>query len=171
MTITQRNIIVVSMIPNLIEIAGSPWKLLPAGVHLATLSEVSDLFGKNPVRRRQYDGLVMACKALSQASCRIIYLDGSYVTGKPSPGDYDVCWDPTGISVADLDPTFLIFDNKREVQKLKYEGEFFPFSLDAGNGQSFFEFFQTDRHSGERKGILAIDLTSETFDFSGGRKS
>lgn len=159
------------MIPSLIEIANSPWKLLPPGIHSATLSEVSDLYGNNPVRRRQFEGLVRACKALARAGCQCIYLDGSYVTGKPRPGDYDACWDPTGVLVENLDPTFLNFDNKREAQKQKYEGEFFPFSVDAGNGQVFLDFFQTDRHSGDRKGILAIDLTSETFDFAGGDES
>ena len=159
------------MIPDLVEIPQSPWKLLPAGVHPASLAEIADLYGKNPVRRKQFEGLVNACQALSHAGCRFVYLDGSYVTGKPCPGDYDACWDPAGVSVENLDPTFLIFDNKREAQKLKYEGEFFPFSFDAGNGQVFLEFFQTDRHSGKRKGILAIDLTSETFDFAGGGES
>lgn len=151
------------MIPGLVGISGTPWKLLPIGVHFASLAEVSDVYGKNPVRRRQFEGLVKACASLAHAGCRRIYLDGSFVTGKPRPGDYDACWDPTNVSEDDLDPTFLDFANNREAQKLKYEGEFFPLGLDSGNGQTFLEFFQTDKDTGERKGIIAVDLTNETF--------
>jgi hypothetical protein len=167
----RHNIIVVSMIPDLIDISGTPWRILPEGIHFATIAEISDTYGKNPVRRRQFEGLVRACAALSLAGCRCIYLDGSYVTGKPRPGDYDACWDPSGVSVDDLDPTFLNFDNSREAQKVKYEGEFFPFAWDAGPGQASLDFFQTDSHSGERKGIIAIDLTAETFDLAAGGKT
>lgn len=163
MTQEGHNIIVVFMIPEMIEINNSPWVLLPEGVHSATLEDVSQAYGKNPVRRRQFNGLVRACKALASAGCKHIFLDGSYVTGKPVPGDYDACWAPDGVSVDQLDPVFLNFDNKREAQKLKYGGEFFPFSSDAGNGQSFLDFFQTDRYSGSRKGIVIIDLTREDF--------
>lgn len=156
------------MIPNLVQKTSSPWAILPAGVHQASLAEVSDFYGINPIRRRQFRGFERACKALAHAGCRCVYLDGSYVSGKPRPGDYDACWDPSGVSINKLDPTFLDYSNKRSAQKLKYEGEFFPFGNDAGNGQPFLDFFQTDRFSAEKKGILAIDLTKEVFGFADG---
>ena len=159
------------MIPELILVDSTPWKLLPSGIHLATLSEVAEVYGMNPVRRRQFAGLVRACEALASAGCRTLFLDGSYVTGKLRPGDYDACWDPTGVSIDRLDPTFLNFDNKREAQKVKYEGEFFPFMHDSGTGQTFLEFFKTDRFSGESKGIIAIDLSCEPFNFVTGDQS
>ncbi len=53
----------------------------------------------------------------------------------------------------------MIFD-----QKFLFQGEFFPFGIDAGTGKTFLEFFQTDRFSGEQKGILIIDLSLENFD-------
>ena len=30
---------------------------------------------------------------LSSAGCRLVYLDGSFVTRKERPGDIDACWD------------------------------------------------------------------------------
>ena len=63
-----------------------------------------------------------------------------------------------------LDPVFLDFDNKRANQKTKYEGEFFPFHFDAGTGQAFIDFFQTETFTGQKKGIVLIDLKSESFE-------
>ncbi len=156
------------MIPALIEIQDAPWRVLPAGQHIATLNEVADAFATNPLRRELYNGLLLASKALHIAGCSYLYLDGSYVTGKPKPGDYDACWDPRDVDINQLDSVFLNFDNKRYAQKIKYGGEFFPFHFGAGNGQSFLEFFQTDRFTGATKGIIVINLNGESFDTIGG---
>lgn len=148
------------MIPDLIEI-GAPWKVLPEGIHPATLVEVETCFGTNPHRRGLFSGLVNALKALRQAGCKTVYLDGSYVTGKPKPEDYDACWDVTGVIHANLDPVFLDFNLKRINQKLKYGGEFFPSTWLGVPGQTFLEFFQKDRFTGKAKGILSIDLPTD----------
>jgi hypothetical protein len=151
------------MIPDLVKVSGAPWKVLPPGVHFATLKEVREAYGYNATRRRQFEGLAVACEALSKAGCETLYLDGSFVTGKPRPGDYDACWDPKGVSPVNLHPVFLIFDNKREAQKREFLGEFFPFGAEAEPGVAFLDFFQKDRFSGMAKGIIAIDLSAETF--------
>ncbi len=58
-----------------------------------------------------------------------------------------------------LDPVLLIFDPGRAMQKAKFFGKLFPASFISGSeGLSFLEFFQTDRSTGERKGIVAIEL-------------
>ena len=151
------------MIPDLEILAGAAWKVLPPGVHSATLSEIDMEFATNRVRRDLFAGLKLAAKALHAAGCRAIYVDGSFVTGKPSPNDYDVCRDPSGVDPARLDPVFLDFSNNRANQKAKYLGEFFPFSAAAAPGKTFLDFFQTDRFTGAKKGLLVTDLTTETF--------
>jgi hypothetical protein len=148
------------MIPDLIE-TGAPWKVLPEGIHPATMAEVEACFGINPHRRNLFAGLVNALKALRQAGCKKVYLDGSYVTGKPKPEDYDACWELAGVTPADLDPVFGDFNFKRKNQKLKYGGEFFPSAWLGAPGQTFLEFFQKDRFTGKAKGILSIDLTAD----------
>jgi len=89
----------------------------------------------------------------------MIYLDGSFVTGKPNPGDFDACWEPSGINISQLNPVFLEFDNGRISQKAEFGGEFFP--VIKGKGQSFVDFFQKDRFSGMQKGIISILLQSD----------
>ena len=151
------------MIPDLETLAGSPWKVLPPGDHLATLAETVAVFGKNPKRRALCDGLVRAAKDLATAGCGTLIVDGSFVTAKPEPGDFDAMWDPAGVSRSQLDPVFLDFKNKRANQKAKYGGEFFPFGAQAAPGVSFESFFRRERYSGKEKGLLVIDLTNETF--------
>src|SRR3972149_417160 len=142
------------MIPTLIPLPGSPWNVLPPGVHPATLAEVNTVFAINQKRRDLYDGLTAGAVALSLAGCGKIFLDGSYVTAKPLPGDYDACWDPTGVDPAKLDPVFSIFANRRQAQKTKFKGEFFPSTMLNTSNQPFMDFFQVDRFTGKSKGIL-----------------
>ena len=96
---------------------------------------------------------------LRDAGCKRVYVDGSFVTNKSIPGDFDACWEEAGVDPIILDPVLLTFANGRAEQKMKYLGELFPASSDAvGDGFSFLEFFQTDKQNGGRKGIIAINL-------------
>lgn len=148
------------MIPALIDLPGSPWAVLPPGAHSAGLAEVSNVFASNAWRRGLFDGLIMGARKLRAAGCPTIYLDGSLVTDKPKPGDFDACWDPQGVDPAKLDIVFLDFSNSRATQKAAFKGEFFPSSmLCADVGQTFVDFFQLDRFTGKRKGIIAISLS------------
>ena len=150
------------MIPKLIAVTGSPWPVLPAGIHGADLSSIESRFASNKWRRDLFSGLVKASKHLAYAGCQRLSLDGSFVTGKPQPGDYDVCWDPHGVDPRLMDPVFRDFDNERAAQKAKYGGEFFPSSFKADAvGRTFLEFFQLDRFSGEQKGIILVNLSSD----------
>ena len=88
-----------------------------------------------------------------------MYIDGSFVTDKESPNDFDACWHEEGMTPELLDPVLLQFDAGRMAQKARYLGELFPASLGATvEGMSFLEFFQTDRETGGGKGIVAVDL-------------
>jgi len=145
------------MIPDLIDI-GSLWDVLPAGIHDSTLDEVKARFATNDCRRAIFDGFERALTALRLAGCRTIYLDGSFVTGKPNPMDFDACWDDSGINVGRLDPVLLDFSNKRRAQKEKFHGECFPVSATAKPGSSFIDFFQVDKHAERNKGIIRLRL-------------
>ncbi|NQT92858.1 MAG: hypothetical protein HQ559_08860 [Lentisphaerae bacterium] len=145
------------MIPELIDIS-SPWEVLPPGIHDATACEIERKYATNPHRRRLFEGFCQALEELKQAGCSTVYLDGSFVTGKPTPGDYDACWDDSGVDATRLDSALLDFTNKRRAQKEKYNGELFPAATQAMQGRAFIDFFQTDRHTGKRKGIIRVRL-------------
>ena len=105
------------------------------------------------------EGFRAAIENLKAAECRTVYLDGSFVTNKTHPNDYDACWEKAGVDPTSLDPVLLTFDVGRATQKAKYLGELFPASIIAdAEGLAFLEFFQTDKETGRPKGIIAIDL-------------
>jgi len=132
---------------------------LPAGIHWVTWKELESRLGFTPRRMRLLAGLRTALTLLRQAGCRQVYIDGSFVTTKPQPGDFDACWAIEGVEPEKLDPVFLDFSRARAAQKARFLGEFFPADLPEGlTGKTFLAFFQTDKETGEAKGILALDL-------------
>ena len=143
------------MIPDFVDVGG-PWKVLPPGVHDATLKEVETLFATSEHRKRLFSGFREGVMALRKAGCRKIFLDGSFITEKPIPADYDVCWDDIGVDTAKLDPVFFDFRNKRKKQKDRFHGEFFPANLLADGKHFFFDFFQIDKYTGNTKGVICI---------------
>ena len=155
MLICQHNNIVVYVIPDFVDIGG-PWKVLPPGVHNTTLEEVETRFATSVHRKHLFSGFRDGVIALRKAGCRKIFLDGSFVTEKSVPGDFDVCWDSTGVDPAKLDPILLDFSNRRKKQKGCFHGEFFPANLLADGKHFFFDFFQIDKYTGNTKGIICI---------------
>lgn len=135
---------------------------LPPGIHFAKWSEFVARFAANEHRQRLVSGMEQALTILRSAGCNRVYVDGSFVTAKAAPGDYDIAWEPSGVDVVlllRLDPVFGLFDNGRAAQKAKYQGEFFPSSTaEALTGRTFLDFFQVDKESGEAKGIVSLDL-------------
>ena len=116
-------------------------------------------FGHTPHRRWLFDGFARVVDALRVAGCGVVFLDGSFTTGKPHPDDYDGCWDHAGIDFGRLDPVLLDFSNKRAAQKQKYLGEMFPAFSANGTTGTFLDFFQVEKFSGLPKGILRVVLT------------
>jgi hypothetical protein len=137
--------------------------LLPDGIYWADMNEIKNRYGYNVQRQRLIGGLARALRSFRKAGCSTIYLDGSFVTAKVIPGDYDACWEAEGVNFDDLDPVLLDFSNRRATQKAKYFGEFFPADFRAeptSPYRTFLNFFQTDKSTGDRKGIVGINLTT-----------
>jgi hypothetical protein len=142
------------MIPELDE-HGS----LPPGVHDASWDEIVTRYATNTRRADLLDGLLDALHSLRAAGCTTAYLDGSFVTAKEHPGDFDGCWESSGVDPARLDGELLDFSDARAAQKARYGGELFPVEASAEPaGTTFLDYFQRDRESGEPKGIIAIAL-------------
>jgi len=133
---------------------------LPNGVHSTTLEEFIKKFGYNPKRLWLIDGLNLLIESLSKAGCTLIYIDGSFVTDKEIPGDYDLCWSVNGVEPTKLDPILLEFTpESRSKVEVKYRGDVFPAEIPEGvSGKLFIDFFQTDKNTGEDKGIIAINI-------------
>jgi hypothetical protein len=140
--------------------------LLPPGEHDAGWAEVRERFGWNLRRRRLLDGLQEGMEALGVAGCTRVWLNGSFVTAKDEPGDFDAVWSPVGVhraTLAEMVPEVLDLSNHRAAQKQLFGGEFLPNIVEGGSGKQFASFFQTDR-DGTSKGIVVIDPSKETWE-------
>lgn len=132
---------------------------LTPGIHWIKWEVFVKNFGRNARRKMLISGLELALQSLEKAGCSIAYIDGSFVTTKDEPGDYDGCWDTQGVTIGLLDPVLLDFKDSRKSQKMKFQGEFFPAQMVEGKSRMIFlEFFQTDKNTGMRKGIIGLKL-------------
>jgi hypothetical protein len=125
---------------------------LPPGIHTATLKEVERKFASTEHRKHLFWGLERLLENLKAAGCSTFYLDGSFITKKEEPGDYDCIWYPTGVTAA-LDKDLL---KSLEDRKAKYFGDIFVYIPEHG-GFPHLEYFQKDQDDNP-KGIIKIDL-------------
>ena len=133
---------------------------LPQGIHETTWKHFCKRFGHTAHRSSLIKGLAAALKDLSAAGCRRVYINGSFVTAKEVPGDYDLCWSIDGVIPEKLNQVLLDFSPiGRDIMKKKYKGDLFPAEIPEGtSGKLFLTFFQTDKITGEPKGIIALDM-------------
>lgn len=96
--------------------------------------------------------------ALRDAGCKRAWINGSFVTEKEEPNDFDACWDPAGVDPNLLDPVLLDVLPPRFAQQVKYGGDILPNVAEGQTGSLFVDFFQVDRTTGDAKGIVELDL-------------
>jgi hypothetical protein len=146
------------MIPPFEKYSGN----LPPGIHESTWDEMEARYSLTPHRRSLLAGLKLALEALRVAGCRRVYIDGSFVSKRRRPSDFDGCWEMADVDLSVLSmlaPALLDVAPPRARQKAMYRGELLPAEAEAdAAGTRYLEFFQRDKHSGRRKGIVALNL-------------
>ena len=150
-------------IPNLTECGE-----LPTGIHLATVEEVEQRFGRSSEKRKLLmSGVKRAITQFRKAHIQRIYIDGSFTTDKSQPNDVDGCWASEGVkskNLLNLDADFWNFNSIAEFQECrertrnKYGLDFFiAEAIEGESGKPFPGFFQTNK-DGEPKGIIQVNL-------------
>ncbi len=131
--------------------------LLPQGVHSCKWEEFLSVFTFNEHRKQVSEGLLRGLRALWKYGCRLVYVDGSFVTTKLFPNDVDVAFDNTYMDWKGLKkhhPEFFDIDRGDIIQKEKYSSHFFA----CNSFETYFiDFFQFDRN-GNAKGIVKLNL-------------
>lgn len=132
---------------------------LPIGLHPFAWMDFLAAFAWNSRRTFLAGGLYRALLNLKMAGCRAAIVDGSYVTAKDLPGDFDVAFDPNGMNGGLVDPVLLRHEDGRKAMKAKYFGEVFPWGhvACAATGMIYQDFFQRDR-DGHAKGVVLLDV-------------
>jgi hypothetical protein len=138
---------------------------LPPGDHRATLEQIATRLGFTPRRRWLLEGLRIAVEALWAAGIEEIYIDGSFCTEKPDPGDVDGYWVEPDEGVYDrVDHYWIDFEmilipylGKRKWRMWADHGvEFFIHpAMQAGAEISFPQFFRQDR-DGQPRGVIQV---------------
>lgn len=102
---------------------------------------------------------------MRDAGCRQVHIDGSFICAKPNPGDYDACWDCTGVDPARIDANLLYpTPEGRLTIKRRFGGDIRPdLVCPPGSIRPYLRFFQTDRDGNPKgivrpKGTVRIDL-------------
>ena len=137
---------------------------LPEGIHTLSWEEFEITFGFSPKRKELLEGLLQVINILKICGCEAIYIDGSFVTDKLEPDDWDACFKGSTQSLKTLkrqEPCLLLTDDYklRETQKQKFKGELFFYSLYAGLNISYLDFFQGIKGvKRKKKGIIKINL-------------
>jgi hypothetical protein len=126
---------------------------LPIGIHLSNIDEIYERFGFNEHRQNLLKGLSKAILDLKDLGFKRIYLNGSFVTHKEYPKDYDLCWEET------IEVDFELFAYKnpilaglegQESQQKVYSGDIYP-------QPSVFNLYQKDKN-GNPKGIICLNI-------------
>jgi hypothetical protein len=100
---------------------------------------------------------------LEKAKAKYVYLDGSFTSSKPRPGDVDVCWKEGTGSRYEYEfkhaPILVPTPKNRKFHKEVFKADVFPADIyETDSGLQFLAFFQRDKTTGETKGILKIEL-------------
>ena len=136
--------------------------LLPPGEHPCSWSEFVARFEglpENGRRGRQMLGLAQMLVLLGKAGCRVVFVDGSFVTREKWPRDFDLCYLRDGLRGAELDPTLLEVSNGRSAQKKRFGGEAMPADFPIEwNGTTIRDAFARDRGSQVAKGLIRLNI-------------
>ena len=127
----------------------------PPGIPPFGRSEFKAAFGYNDRRRAPVAGMRMAPLSLKRAGRPTAYIDGSFVSQKPDPGDYDGCWDRASVDGCPVDPALPDTSGKTCPQKWTYGGEMSP--VRPGADDSALGHSRCDRDGGA-KGIAMTCL-------------
>lgn len=130
---------------------------LPEGLHNAKWLEFKEKFGFSFKRQKILSGILSFGRLIKLAGGKKIYIDGSFVTNKKIPKDWDGCYCMCGLNMSIANK--LMQNTNREKIKREYLGDVFAEDcIEASCGLPFIDFFQRIRGTDKKKGIIILDL-------------
>ena len=131
---------------------------LDPGIHKMTWEEFYAFFSFSERRIELLKGLEKVVAILREIGATHIYIDGSFVTNKLDPKDWDACYD---CPLSQLDKLARIYPfHSKEEQKRLYKGELYfaghsPFFINRD--VSYLDFFQKRKENPAlKKGIVEL---------------
>jgi len=144
------------------ELTYASFGALEPGIYPMTWEEFKEKFGYNEYRAWLLEGLEWAIADLKKIGCKAIFVDGSFITKKILPGDFDLCWEEEGVDLVAASKICPgLFDCGRKMEKIKarYRGDVAPSEsiADIKKDITFLGLFTEDRQ-GRAKGIIRISI-------------
>jgi hypothetical protein len=135
---------------------------LVPGVHEMEWEEFKEKFGITDHRLWLIEGIELAIEDLRKVGCPAIFIDGSFVTKKAIPTDFDLCWEDEGISLKDVKKIcYPLVDCGWRMSTIieRYRGEVVPKNniIDLDKGLTVYAWYTEDRQ-GRDKGIIKINI-------------
>lgn len=135
--------------------------LLPPGLFLAEVDEIEERFGRSTPRRKELFERLMMFIELAQ-HCRAVrmFVNGSFVTAKPEPGDVDVViWLDERVYELLLENGDHKCLHLEQMFKTREPGEAFPV-FEELTWNEWIDFFSLLReHPNKSKGLVEVKLT------------
>ncbi|WP_394353523.1 DUF6932 family protein [Brevundimonas huaxiensis] len=135
----------------------TPHGLLPPGVHPCSLAEAAAALCTSEHRTNIWTGLEgFIGWAANLVGPTALYVDGSYVTDKPIPGDIDLVVDISGCDAPGQAQWLQAWADSHEHVKNTYHVDFYPVVM--GQGNDFVAFFQYVRAEEALRRGIGLDV-------------
>jgi hypothetical protein len=132
---------------------------LPEGLHNAKWLEFKEKFDFSFKRKKILSGILSFGRLIKQAGGKKIYIDGSFVTNKKIPKDWDGCYCMCELNLSIASTLIQNTNINRTKIKKEYFGDVFAEDcIEASSGLPFIDFFQRIRGTDKKKGIIVLDL-------------
>lgn len=143
--------------------AFDPRGVLPEGTHQSDWPAFKERFGWNLRRQRLTLAVLEVAHLMRHHGARRLWIDGSFVSAKPEPGDVDLLYSLNELdedALLDAEPVLEDFSDGRKAQKARFGGvECWPIEFtEASTGRAMLEFFAFDRDD-QPKGLIELDLS------------
>ena len=132
---------------------------LPEGTHDATLDEIEARYAITAHRETLFECFSDWVDHMRSAGCHTFHLDGSYITNKDHPDDYDALWDTRGVDTSLIHPCLLAYPKDRDAIKDRFGGDIFPdHAIPEGSISFYLDRFQRETREDvpRRKGIIRV---------------
>lgn len=118
--------------------------------------EVEKYFGYNLKRKRLIQNLFETAKKFAEIGCKVMYVNGSFVTSKKTPGDIDVAFDISEVDYLPAKAKYPDLFSDEGQSELKKTHGLDAFTFGSYNDDILYVFGK-DR-KGNKKGIVKIFL-------------
>ena len=121
-----------------------------------TYEEFRHHFATNPQRIQQIENSLPFFRTLYSCGCRVVYVDGSFVSIKKNPEDIDLCFDFNPLDAELLEKNFPQFFDVNAMGRIRRDLQCHILYF-TDTDTRYFDLFELDRNF-NKKGLVKLGL-------------